>query len=163
MKFFLVMGILIILGNGEGIGANTPEKFKIPEPSMSLLAKARLAEEVGTVSQGRALEQGTIDFTGEWEIQEEDKAYQAHLDAQGNGPYNYQNGRIQTEKVVDRLWSGRWHQQGNDREGGFEVWLSEDGNSATGTWWYSRVGTNKNIPPRDWGGTYYMKRLSPAK
>jgi len=102
-----------------------------------------------------------VNFTGEWEIQEEDKAYQVRLDAKGNGPYNWQEGRLQTEKVVDRLWSGTWHQKGNDREGGFEVLLSEDGKTADGVWWYLRVGTQKNIPPREWGGSYKIKRLSP--
>ncbi len=102
-----------------------------------------------------------INLTGEWEIQEEDKAYQATLDAKGNGPYNWQEGRLQTEKIVDRLWSGTWHQKGNDREGAFEVLLSEDGKTADGVWWYLRVGTQKNIPPREWGGTYKIKRLSP--
>ena len=91
-------------------------------------------------------------LTGEWEIQEEDKAYHATLDAKGNGPYNWQEGRIQTEKVVDRLCSGTWHQKGNDRKGGFEVLLSEDGKTADGVWWYLRVGTQNNIHPREWGG-----------
>ncbi|MDH5426864.1 MAG: nuclear transport factor 2 family protein [Nitrospirota bacterium] len=102
-----------------------------------------------------------VNLTGQWEIQEEDKAYQVTLDGTGNGPYTWQEGRLQTEKVVDRLWSGTWHQKGNDREGGFEVLLSEDGKTADGVWWYSRVGTQKNIPPREWGGTYKIKRLSP--
>ena len=102
-----------------------------------------------------------INLTGKWEIQEEDRAYQATLDAKGNGPYSWQEGRIQTEKVENRLWSGTWHQKGNDREGGFEVLLSKDGKTANGTWWYLRVGTHTNIPPRLEGGTYTMKRLSP--
>ncbi|MGD9852734.1 MAG: nuclear transport factor 2 family protein [Nitrospirales bacterium] len=101
-----------------------------------------------------------VDLSGSWEIQEEDKAYQATLDAQGNGPYNWQEGRIQTEKLVNRLWSGTWHQKGNDREGAFEVLLAEDGTTAEGVWWYVRVGTQKNIPPREWGGSYKFKRLS---
>jgi hypothetical protein len=78
-----------------------------------------------------------INLTGEWEIQEEDKAYQATLDVKGNGSYNWQEGRFQTEKVEDRYWSGTWHQKGNDREGGFEVLLSEDGKTAEGIWWYT--------------------------
>ena len=49
---------------------------------------------------------------------------------------------------------------GNDREGGFEVLLSEDGTQAKGVWWYLRVGTQKNIPPREHGGTYTWKRLT---
>lgn len=102
-----------------------------------------------------------VNLTGQWEIQEEDKAYQATLDAKGNGPYTWQEGRLQTERVVDRLWSGTWYQKGNDREGAFEVLLSEDGKTADGVWWYLRVGTQKNIPPREWGGSYKIKRLSP--
>ncbi len=102
-----------------------------------------------------------FDLSGVWEIQEEDKAYQATLDAKGNGPYTWQEGRLQTEKIVDRLWSGNWYQKGNDREGGFEVLLSEDQMTAEGVWWYLRVGTQQNIPPREWGGSYKIKRLSP--
>ena len=102
----------------------------------------------------------TVDLGGEWEIQEEDKAYQAILNAQGNGSYDWQEGRFQTEKLVNRLWSGTWHQKGNDREGGFEVLLAEDEKTAEGVWWYSRVGTQKNIPPREWGGSYKLKRLT---
>lgn len=102
-----------------------------------------------------------VNLAGQWEIQEEDKAYQVTLDVEGNGPYTWQEGRLHTEKVEGRLWSGTWHQKGNDREGGFEVLLSEDGKTADGVWWYLRVGTQKNIPPREWGGTYKIKRLSP--
>ncbi len=104
-----------------------------------------------------------VDLTGKWEIQEEDKAYQATLDAQGNGPYTWQEGQIRTEKVTDRLWSGTWHQKGNDREGGFEVLLSKDGQTAQGVWWYLRVGKQKNIPPREWGGKYQFKKLHSQK
>ncbi|HKW86786.1 MAG TPA: hypothetical protein VJM82_06930, partial [Nitrospiraceae bacterium] len=54
-----------------------------------------------------------------------------------------------------------WRQTGNDREGGFEVLLSEDGTDAKGIWWYTRVGDRNNIPPREHGGTYVWKRLTP--
>lgn len=101
-----------------------------------------------------------VDLSGEWEIQEEDKTYRATLNAQGNGSYTWQEGHIQTKQLINRLWSGTWQQKGNDREGGFEVLLSEDGNTAEGVWWYARVGTQKNIPPREWGGTYKLTRLS---
>lgn len=101
------------------------------------------------------------DLSGEWEIQEEDKSYQATLDASGNGPYTWQGGRITTIGIDDRKWVGRWEQPGNDREGGFELLLSEDGTEANGVWWYTRVGDRKNIPPRQWGGRYVWKRLTP--
>lgn len=105
------------------------------------------------------------DLSGEWEILEveDDKRYKATLDKAGNGPYTQHNGRFTTTKFADRLWQGTWQQPGNDREGGFEVLLSEDGTQAKGVWWYSRVGTQKNIPPREHGGTYSWKRLSPPQ
>lgn len=101
------------------------------------------------------------DLSGEWEILEveDDKRYKATLDKAGNGPYTQHGGRFTTTKFADRLWQGTWQQPGNDREGGFEVLLSEDGSQAKGVWWYSRVGTQKNIPPREHGGTYSWKRL----
>jgi ketosteroid isomerase-like protein len=99
---------------------------------------------------------------GEWEIQEEDKSYKATLDANGNGTYTWQGGTITTTRFHDRLWEGTWRQPGNDREGGFEVLLSEDGRHAKGVWWYTRVGDRTNIPPRRWGGPYTWTRLTPA-
>ena len=106
----------------------------------------------------------TPDISGEWEILEveDDKRYKATLDKNGNGPYTQHGGRFTTTKIADSLWQGTWRQPGNDREGGFEVLLSEDGTHAKGVWWYTRVGTQKNIPPREHGGTYHWKRLTPT-
>lgn len=105
----------------------------------------------------------TPDLSGEWDILEieDNKRYKATLDKNGNGPYTQHDGRFVTTKFEDRLWQGTWHQPGNDREGGFEVLLSEDGAQAKGIWWYTRVGNQKNIPPREHGGTYEWKRLTP--
>jgi ketosteroid isomerase-like protein len=104
-----------------------------------------------------------LDLSGEWEILEveDDKRYKATLDKAGNGPYTQHGGRFVTTKYADRLWQGTWQQPGNDREGEFELLLSEDGTQAKGVWWYSRVGTQKNIPPREHGGTYLWQRLTP--
>jgi hypothetical protein len=79
-----------------------------------------------------------INVGGEWDITEvEDKKnYRATLDAQGNGPYTWQGGQIVTTQVHDRRWRGTWTQPGSDREGGFEVVLSEDEREAKGIWWY---------------------------
>jgi hypothetical protein len=103
-------------------------------------------------------------LSGEWDILEveDDKHYRATLDKAGNGPYTQHAGRFTTTQVANRLWQGTWQQPGNDREGGFEVLLSEDGTEAKGVWWYTRVGTHKNIPPREHGGTYQWKRLTPV-
>jgi len=101
------------------------------------------------------------DVSGDWEIEEEDKAYRATLDKAGNGTYTHKGGMLKTASYANRLWQGTWQQPENDREGGFEVLLSEDGKEAKGIWWYSRVGDHKNIPPREHGGTYTWKRLTP--
>ena len=105
----------------------------------------------------------TPDLSGEWEILEveDNKTYKATLDKAGNGPYTQHGGRFTTTKYADRLWQGTWQQPANDRDGEFEVLLSEDGTQAKGVWWYSRVGSQKNIPPREHGGTYVWKRLTP--
>jgi hypothetical protein len=123
------------------------------QPSMSAL-KAAASASAQTVA----------DLSGEWEILEveDDKRYRATLDKAGNGPYTQHGGRFTTTQFSDRLWQGTWRQTGNDREGGFEVLLSEDGKEAKGVWWYTRVGTHKNIPPREHGGTYQWKRLTPV-
>ncbi|BCA57034.1 conserved exported protein of unknown function [Nitrospira sp. KM1] len=106
----------------------------------------------------------SFDLSGEWDILEveDDKRYKATLDKAGNGPYTQHGGRFVTTKFSDRLWQGTWHQPGNDREGGFEVLLSEDGTQAKGVWWYTRVGSQKSIPPREHGGTYQWKRMTPV-
>ncbi|MGE0275861.1 MAG: nuclear transport factor 2 family protein [Nitrospiraceae bacterium] len=102
-----------------------------------------------------------IDLGGKWEITEveDNKKYYATLDLHGNGPYTWQGGQIATTGFRDRRWQGTWKQPGNDREGSFEVVLSEDGTEAKGIWWYGRVGTRDNIPPRQHGGTYLWRRV----
>jgi hypothetical protein len=104
-----------------------------------------------------------VDLSGEWEITEveDNKKYIATLNAQGNGPYTWQGGQFSTTSFNDRRWQGTWKQTGNDREGAFEIVLSEDGTQAKGIWWYVRVGTRDNIPPRQHGGSYLWKRLTP--
>ena len=104
-----------------------------------------------------------LDLSGEWDILEveDDKRYRATLDKTGNGPYTQHGGQVITTKLADRLWQGTWQQPGTDREGGFELLLSDDGTQAKGVWWYSRVGNQKNSPPREHGGTYLWKRLPP--
>jgi hypothetical protein len=100
-----------------------------------------------------------IDVSGEWEFQDEGTAQLVVLDEKGNGVYSWQNGRIITTLISGRQWEGMWYQEGNDREGGFALTLSEDGREAVGTWWYTRIGT-RNIPTRAQGGSFRFTRIS---
>jgi hypothetical protein len=133
----------------------------------------RSAQMAGPVAQMSAGSAGTHlvsnppaaaapDLSGEWDILEveDDKRYKATLDKNGNGPYTQHGGQFVTTKIEDRLWQGTWQQPGNDREGGFEVLLSEDGTEAKGIWWYTRVQSHKNIPPKEHGGTYQWTRTT---
>ena len=102
-----------------------------------------------------------IDLGGEWEFQDEGAAQRVALDEKGNGSYTWQKGHIVTTSVSGGRWEGIWYQEGNDREGGFEVLLSDDRREAEGTWWYTRIGT-RNIPPREQGRSFRFKRVSPT-
>jgi ketosteroid isomerase-like protein len=136
------------------------ESFRNAGGAISLAGQS--SKHPPTASASVAL--ATPDLSGEWDILEveDDKHYKASLDHAGNGLYTQHGGRFTTTKCVDRLWQGTWNQPGNDREGGFELLLSEDGKEAKGVWWYTRVGTHKNIPPREHGGTYQWKRITPV-
>ena len=96
-----------------------------------------------------------VDLSGAWRVQETDRAYEASLDSSGNGTYTWQGGQIRTTRLQGRAWEGTWHQPGNDREGGFELLLSDDGSVGQGHWWYTRVDSRK-IPPYTW------KRITPT-
>jgi ketosteroid isomerase-like protein len=104
---------------------------------------------------------GASSLGGRWTVQETDRSYEATLDADGNGTYTWQGGQIRTTRLDGRTWQGTWHQPGNDREGGFEVLLSDDRTAGQGSWWYTRVDSRK-VPPREWGGPYVWKRLGPV-
>ena len=147
--------------NGQWILLSWHESFRNVGGAMSVDVQPNTAAPRTVAS---SISQSAIhDLSGEWDILEveDDKRYKATLDKAGNGPYTQHGGRFMTSKLTDRLWQGTWQQPGNDREGEFELLLSEDGTQAKGVWWYSRVGAQKNIPPREHGGTYHWKRLTP--
>ena len=101
----------------------------------------------------------TLDLGGEWEYHEDLGTTKMALDSQGNGTYAWQNGHVTTISLSGRRWEGKWLQEGNDREGGFEVVFSSDGTEAEGKWWYTRVGTH-HLAPREKGGECWLTRLS---
>lgn len=132
-----------------------------PEAAFRISADIAVTLEPGS-HEMNSKSQETYDLSGEWEILEveESRTYRATLDRQGNGPYTWQDGQFKTTSFVDRRWRGTWKQTGNDREGEFELVVSEDGTLANGIWWYARVGTRNNIPPREHGGSYVWKRVN---
>jgi hypothetical protein len=40
--------------------------------------------------------------------------------------------------------------------------LVENGAQATGVWWYTKDGTQKNVPPPEHGGPYSMEEVVAA-
>jgi ketosteroid isomerase-like protein len=147
--------------NGQWVLLSWHESFRSVSDAMPVDARTSAAT-AHTVASSNG-NNTVLDLSGEWDILEveDDKRYRATLDKAGNGPYTQHGGQFVTTKFSDHLWQGTWQQPGNDREGGFELLLSDDGTQAKGVWWYSRVGTQKNIPPREHGGTYFWKRLTP--
>ncbi len=154
----VALGLLLLMGGvagdgGHGLAYAQHEASSLGDPDVLPRVAARETKH----------ETDSPDLSGRWEIREEERTYIATLDAHGNGPYTHQGGSFTTTEVKGRLWSGIWAQTGNDREGEFEVRLSEDGLTAEGTWWYTRVGFYANIPPRFRGGSYVFKRLDPIE
>ena len=98
------------------------------------------------------------DLAGVWEYVEGDMAYSLHLNHKGNGTYEWKNGRFETTNFSNGIWKGSWHQQENDREGGFELRLSGDVQTAQGKWWYTRIGND--YKPLEPGGTFILRRLA---
>ena len=146
--------------NGQWVMLSFHESFRSAQMNGPLTQSSTSPAQQLRVSKPPAA--AMPDVSGDWDILEveDEKRYKATLDKNGNGPYTQHQGRFVTTKIENRLWQGTWHQPGNDREGGFEVLLSEDGKEAKGIWWYTRVDTRKNIPPKEHGGTYHWKKIS---
>ncbi len=82
--------------------------------------------------------------------------FELMLDDRGNGSYNWHDGYFRTTSLSHQHWVGTWHQPGNDREGKFEARLADDGQSAEGRWWYTRIGLDRN--PREREGFFSLVR-----
>ena len=78
------------------------------------------------------------------------------LDEQGNGHYDWKDGRFETHTLIDHTWHGMWFQKENDRDGGFMVEFSPDVSEGEGRWWYSRIGTDH--APTQKGGTFNLSK-----
>lgn len=94
-------------------------------------------------------------LAGEWEYVD-GAVVRLTLDEQGNGRYEWKDGRFETQTLVDHTWHGMWFQRENDRDGGFTVEFSPDFSEGEGRWWYSRIGTDR--APTQKGGTFHLSR-----
>lgn len=98
-----------------------------------------------------------VDLAGVWEYEENHMVYTLKLDARGNGTYDWQDGRFETWSIADGMWRGAWFQPRNDREGEFALTLSHDHRTATGRWWYTRIGSD--TAPTQPGGEFTLRRM----
>ena len=98
-------------------------------------------------------------LAGEWEyIDSTGAVVPLTLDEQGNGHYEWKEGRFETHRLTGHTWNGMWFQEENDREGGFMVQFSPDFSEGEGQWWYSRIGTDH--APTQKGGTFHLRASS---
>ena len=103
-------------------------------------------------------------LAGEWEYVDgavDGAVGRLTLDKQGNGHYNWEDGRFETRTLSGRTWRGMWFQKGNDRDGGFTVDFSPDFSKGEGCWWYSRIGADH--APMQKGGTFHLSKKTPLK
>ncbi len=98
------------------------------------------------------------DLAGVWEYQEGSVITPLTFDQHGNGTYDWKQGKFITDSLENGVWKGMWHQEENDREGGFEMHLDQGLRSATGRWWYTRIEQDRD--PLDPGGTFTLHRIS---
>jgi len=129
---------------------------------VSVVSCAELSHEVSqgqkTIQDRVVLPRDTTDLAGLWEYEDNTGSYTITLNAEGKGPYDWEEGRFETISLKEGLWTGIWIQEGNDREGGFELTFSENADVAQGEWWYTRIGKDRD--PLQPGGTFKMSRSS---
>ena len=94
-------------------------------------------------------------FAGDWEYVD-GVVNRLTLDEEGNGRYDWKDGRFETHALIDHTWHGMWFQQENDRDGGFTVEFSPDFSEGEGRWWYSRIGAD--YAPTQNGGTFHLSK-----
>ena len=94
-------------------------------------------------------------LAGEWEYVD-GAVVRLTLDEQGNGYYDWKDGRFETLTLIDHTWNGMWFQEENDQDGGFTVEFSPDFSEGEGQWWHSRIGTD--YAPTQKGGTFHLSK-----
>ncbi len=118
----------------------------------------KIPQEQRNLQEISVMPQDITDLAGLWEYGDNTGSYAITLDVEGKGPYEWEAGRFETHSLKNRTWTGVWIQEGNDREGGFELMFSENADMAEGEWWYTRIG--KDQDPLQPGGRFTMTRPS---
>ncbi|MDQ6735339.1 MAG: hypothetical protein M3Z35_14685 [Nitrospirota bacterium] len=95
-------------------------------------------------------------LAGTWEYEESGNTILITLNEYGNGTYDWKDGRFMTATYSNGVWKGAWSQRENDRDGGFEVILSQDRPGGEGRWWYTRIGSD--MSPTQPGGVFQIVR-----
>ena len=97
-------------------------------------------------------------LAGTWAYKESGRTMLITLNEYGNGTYDWKDGRFMTATYVNGVWKGSWSQRENDRDGEFEVILSQDRPEGEGRWWYTRIGND--TAPTQPGGVFQLVRQS---
>ena len=118
----------------------------------------RITQEQRNLQKNSVMPKNITELSGLWEYGDHTGSYSIMLNAEGKGPYEWEEGRFETISLKEGLWRGIWIQEGNDREGEFELTFSENADVAEGKWWYTRIG--KDHDPLQPGGTFKMSRPS---
>ena len=93
-------------------------------------------------------------LASEWEYYVDGAVDRLTLDEEGNGNYNWENGRFETQALIGYTWQSMWFQKEDDRDRGFTVEFSPDFSEGKGRWWYSRIGADH--APTQKGGTLHL-------
>ena len=135
---------------------------------IGLMGCAEVSPPVSQETQSRSttfsIPQQIKDLAGPWEYKDDAGKGTINLNELGKGEYDWEEGRFETVSLKEGQWIGIWVQEGNDREGGFELKFSKDSPVAQGKWWYTRIENNHE--PLQSGGSFWMARrsaISPAK
>ena len=94
-------------------------------------------------------------LAGEWDYVD-GAVVRLTLDEQGNGHYDWKDGRFETLTLIGHTWHGMWFQKENDRDGEFTVEFSTDFSEGEGRWWVSRIETD--YAPTQKGGTFHLSK-----
>ena len=81
-------------------------------------------------------------LAGEWEYVD-GAAVRLTLDEQGNGHYDWKDGRFETHTLIDHTWQGMWFQKENDREWWIYSRVLAGFSEGEGRWWVSRIGADR--------------------